>query len=319
MNAVLQLLSGLALLILGAEAIVRGASQLARALGVKPLVLGLTVVAVGTSTPELAVGITASLQGSGSLAVGNIAGTNIFNILFILGLSALLKPLPLQRQLLRLELPVTLAAAGLMTALAWDGHLDRADGAVLFGTSIFYVFALVRLSGRSTGEATGKLPPGQGGETGGSRLNHGLLLTAGMALSVLGAHWLVEGAVSLARGLGVSEAMIGLTIVAVGTSSPELVTTIVATLRQERDVAVGNLIGSSIFNILVILGLTCLVAPAGVPVESQLLWVDIPLMGGVMLACVPVFITGKCVSRLEGGLFMAIYVSYMASLVLLRT
>ena len=136
---------------------------------------------------------------------------------------------------------------------------------------------------------------------------------------LLGAHWLVEGAVSLARGLGVSEAMIGLTIVAVGTSSPELVTTIVATLRQERDVAVGNLIGSSIFNILVILGLTCLVAPAGVPVESQLLWVDIPLMGGVMLACVPVFITGKCVSRLEGGLFMAIYVSYMASLVLLRT
>lgn len=318
MTGVLQFLTGLALLILGAEAIVRGASKLARALGVKPLVLGLTVVAVGTSTPELAVGITASLQGSGSLAVGNIAGTNIFNILFILGLSALLKPLPLPLQLLRLELPVTLAAAGLMTALAWDGHLDRADGAILFGASALYVIALVRLSAGEIAHA-GAPAPGQGGEACGTRLNHGLILAAGMALSVLGAHWLVEGAVSLARNLGVSEAMIGLTIVAVGTSSPELVTTIVATLRQERDVAVGNLIGSSIFNILVILGLTCLVAPAGVPVESQLLWVDIPLMSGVMLACVPVFITGKCVSRLEGGLFMAIYLAYIVSLVLLRT
>jgi cation:H+ antiporter len=151
-----------------------------------------------------------------------------------------------------------------------------------------------------------------------TRSRYTVVLAAGLGLSVLGANWLVTGAVDIARALGISEAMIGLTIVAIGTSAPELVTTIVATLKDEREVAVGNLLGSSIYNILVILGITCLVSPGGVPVEWQLMLFDVPLMTGVALACIPVFVTGKRISRLEGGLGVAIYLIYMLSLVLFR-
>lgn len=313
-------IAGLGLLVAGAELVVRGASRLALSLGVPPLILGLTVVAVGTSAPELAVGITASNQGSGALAVGNIAGTNLFNILFIMGLSALLKPLPLHLQILRLELPVTILAAALMTALAWDGTLTRADGWVMLAAAAVYTTALIRLSRRESRAVKAEFVEVYSDDAASAakgsalavRVKSGLLLAGGLLLSVVGAGWLVDGAVSIARGLGISEATIGLTIVAAGTSAPEFVTTVIATWRNERDVAVGNLIGSSIYNILVILGLTCVATPAGVPVERQLLMVDIPLMAGVMLACVPVFVTGRCVSRLEGGLFVAVYVSYMA-------
>ena len=325
MTGVGLFIGGLVLLIVAAEMVVRGASRVAFSLGIKPLVLGLTVVAVGTSMPELAIGITASLQGSGALTIGNIAGTNIFNILFILGLSALLKPLPLQLRILRLELPVILGTAAMMTGLAWDGILSRLDGLVLFGTAIVYTVGLIRTSRKESrsvkqefndmyapGDARGQRTLAQ------AWLADGLLLTLGLVLSVLGAHWLVAGSVNIARGLGISEAIIGLTIVAMGTSAPELATTIVATLRDERDVAVGNLIGSSIYNILVILGITCIVAPDGVPVERQLLWFDIPLMAGVMIACIPVFVTGRRVSRLEGGLFVAIFIAYMSWIVGVR-
>jgi cation:H+ antiporter len=151
-----------------------------------------------------------------------------------------------------------------------------------------------------------------------TRIWYTVVLAAGIGLSVLGADWLVTSAVDLARVLGISEAMIGLTIVAMGTSSPELVTTIVATLKDDRDVAVGNLLGSSIYNILVILGITCMVSPGGVPVEWQLMLFDVPLMAGVAFACVPVFVTGTRISRLEGGLGVALYSAYMLSLVLFR-
>ncbi len=320
-------IAGLGLLVVGAELVVRGASRLALSLGVRPLVLGLTVVAVGTSAPELAVGITASLQGSGALAVGNIAGTNAFNILFIMGLSALLRPLPLHLQILKLELPVTILAVALMTALAWDGILTRVDGGIMFALAVLYTMALIRLSRRETRAVKEEFAEVCSDDTAAAakgshlavRLRSSLLLVAGLVCSVVGAHWLVDGAVSIARGLGISEAVIGLTIVAMGTSAPELVTTIIATLRNERDVAVGNLIGSSIYNILVILGLTCVVSPAGVPVERQLLLVDIPLMAAVMLACVPVFVTGRRVSRLEGGLFVATHVIYMGWLLVGRS
>ncbi|HEY8460455.1 MAG TPA: calcium/sodium antiporter [Blastocatellia bacterium] len=325
MNGVALFFMGLILLVVAAELVVRGALRLALSLGVKPLILGLTVVSIGTSAPELAIGVTASLQGSGSLAVGNIAGTNVFNILFILGLSALLRPLPLHLQILKLELPMIIVAAAMMTGLAWDGVLSRRDGGVMFGGAILYTVALVRLSRRESQSVQAEFRElyGADGAIMGQKLTiirvkFAATLAAGLGLSVLGADWLVSGAVGIARGLGISEAMIGLTIVAIGTSSPELVTTIVATLKDERDVAVGNLLGSSIYNILVILGATCLASPGGVPVERQLMIVDVPLMAGVALACVPVFITGKRVSRLEGALFMAIYSIYLFSLVLLR-
>lgn len=325
MDGAVLFIAGLALLVIGAELVVRGASRLAVSLGVKPLVVGITIVAVGTSAPELAVGIAASLQGSGTLAVGNIAGTNVFNMLFILNLSVLVRPLPIHLQILKLELPVMIAAAIFLMVLAWDGILTRLDGGVLFGAAAVYTGALVRISRGETQAVQEEFREMYGADAVmtrrtvmPTRLRNAVVLAAGLGLSVLGAGWLVDGAIDIARVLGISEAIIGLTIVAIGTSAPELATTIVATLKDERDVAVGNLLGSSIYNILVILGLTCMVSPGGVPVERQLMLVDIPLMTGVMLGAVPVFWTGRRVSRLEGGLGIAIYLAYLLATVLFR-
>jgi cation:H+ antiporter len=278
MDGAVLFVAGLGLLVGGAELVVRGALRLAVSLGVKPLVIGLTIVAVGTSAPELAVGITASWQGSGALMV-----------------------------------------------LAWDGVLTRLDGGMLFGAAVLYTVVLIRMSRGETQAVQEEFREMYGADAVmtrwtvvQTRLGDAVVLAAGLGLSVLGAYWLVDGAVDIARVQGISEAMIGLTIVAIGTSAPELATTIVATLKDERDVAVGNLLGSSIYNILVILGLTCLVAPGGVPVERQLMSVDILLMTGVMLGAVPVFWTGRRVSRLEGGLGIAIYLAYLLSFVLFR-
>jgi cation:H+ antiporter len=317
--------AGLALLSGGAEMVVRGALRLAASLGIEPLMLGLTVVAIGTSTPELVIGITASWQGSGALAVGNIAGTNMVNILLILGLSALLRPLPLHLRVLKLDLPAMITAAAMMTVMAWDGLLTRLDGGVLFGAAILYTVVLIRVGRGETQAVKAEFRDMYSDDikarsaVAQTRVRYIVLLAAGMGLTVLGADWLVSGAVGIARSLGISEAVIGLTIVAIGTSAPELATTIVATIKGERDVAIGNLLGSSIYNIFVILGLTCLVSPGGVPVERQLLFVDIPLMAGVALLCIPVFVTGKCVSRWEGGAFIAFYVIYMLSLIFSRS
>lgn len=324
MHGAVVFAAGLGLLVVAAEMVVRGASRLAASLGVEPLVLGLTVVAVGTSVPELAVGITASLQGSGSLAVGNIAGTNVFNILFILGLMALLKPLTLHLQVIKLELPTMVGAAALMTVFAWDGTLTQRDGGVLLVAAVLYTLALIHLSRREAPALKEEFSDVYGidtvdtGAVAKQRAGYAATLAVGLGLSALGADWLVSGAIDIARTLGISEAIIGLTIVAVGTSAPELVTGVVATLRDERDVAVGNLLGSSIYNILVILGATCLITPGGVSVERQLTLVDIPLMTGVALLCVPVFLTEKRISRLEGGIGVALYLAYMLWLVVFR-
>ncbi|WP_028317146.1 calcium/sodium antiporter [Desulfobulbus elongatus] len=324
MSGIPLFLAGLVLLGIGAEMVVRGASRLAASLGVSPLVLGLTVVAIGTSMPELVVGITASWQGSGVLAVGNIAGTNLFNILFILGLSALLQPLPLHLRVLKLDLPIMIVAATLMTVMAWDGVLTRLEGGLLLSIAIPYTVAVILMSRAEMQSVQAEFSDLYGATPElrravvQTRVKYAGILAAGMGLTVLGADWLVDGAIDIARSLGISEALIGLTIVAIGTSAPELATTVVATLKGDRDVAVGNLLGSSIYNILVILGLTCLVSPDGLPVERQLLLVDIPLMAGVAFLCLPVFATGKRVSRGEGGAFVAVYAAYMSWLLFFR-
>lgn len=320
-------IGGLVLLVAGAELTVRGAARLAASLGVKPLLLGLTVVSVGTSMPELAVGLVASGQGRGALAVGNIAGTNTLNILFILGLSAVMRPLPLHRQIFKLDLPMMLAAAVLMEGLAWDGVLSRVDGAVMLLMAVVYTAALFFVSRKESSgakseaaaELEDKLTAGKRSEPPPRRAADAFLLAAGVALLVLGADWLVAGAVGIARALAISEALIGLTIVAIGTSAPELVTTIIGTLRNERDVAVGNLLGSSIYNIGAILGATCLVSPEGLPVERHLLYFDIPIMVGVAIVCVPVFLSGRGISRLEGGLFVGSYLAYLLALLFFRS
>lgn len=318
--------AGLGLLVVGAELLVRGASRLATMLGISPMVIGLTIVALGTSTPELAVGVTASWQGSGGLAVGNVAGANLFVMLMVFGLSALLRPLPLHLQIFKLELPMIVLAATLLTVLAWDGVLSRVDGLVMFLAGCLYTGALMVVTRRSSREAQqdfldeyglDKIPSARRLWRG--KLWYGIMLLVGIALTVIGADMLVAGAIQIANFFGVSATIIGLTVVAFGTSAPELVTTIVATIKDERDVAIGNLLGSGIYNILGILSIICMVSPDGLPVEPQLLWFDIPLMAGVAIGAIPVFWTGKRISRFEGGLGITIYLTYLMWLIFLRT
>lgn len=314
---------GLLALIAGAELITRGGVQVATRVGVPPIIIGLTIVALGTSTPELAVGIEAARRGSGSLAIANIAGTNIVNILLILGLSALLRPLALTMQTLRFDLPVMTLVAVALVVLALDGSLTRAEGIVMMVAALIYTVAIVRLTRRESFmtkiefarefRASRRLSP----------IHEVLLnlaaLIVGIAVVVIGSDWLVDGGVALARTMGISDAVIGLTIVAIGTSAPELVTTVIGTLRNDRDIAIGNLLGSSIYNILVILGLTCIVSPEALPVERHLALIDIPLMALVAIVCVPVFLSARRVSRLEGGMFVGAYVVYLTYLIVART
>jgi cation:H+ antiporter len=323
MTAVAWLIMGIAALIGGAELVERGGSRLAARLGVPPLVIGLTVVSIGTSTPELAVGIEAVLRGSGSLAVGNIAGTNTLNILLILGLSALLKPLALSVRTVRFGLPMMIVAAVALMAMAWDGFLTRAEGAVLVGAALVFTVMIVRLARLESRAVRAEFAREYGAPREGRATRdvawHFALLVGGIAMIVVGAEWLVDGAVQLARMLGVSDAFIGLTVVAIGTSSPELVTTVIGTLRNTRDIAIGNLLGSSIYNIILILGVTCLIPPSGIDVDPDLVGVDLPVMTAVTLVCVPVFVSGHRVTRLEGALFVGAYVAYLTYLVLTRT
>ncbi len=317
-------LAGLVVITVGAELTLRGATAFAALMGVKPIIIGLTIVSVGTSMPELAVGITAASEGRGTLAIGNIAGTNILNILFILGLSAAIRRLPLPMLSLRLDVPVMIAAAVGLILMSWNGVISRIEGMVLVAGAILYLIALMRLSKRETAAMRREYA-----EEYGERVlirkrgrfvvlaKLGILLV-GMALTIWGAELLVDGAVQMAQRMGVSDAVIGLTIVAIGTSAPELVTTMVATWKDDREVAVGNLIGSSISNILVILGLTCIAAPKGVDVSRDILWFDLPLAAAVAIACYPVFRSDRAVSRTEGVVFVCLYVVYLVTLVFVR-
>ncbi len=324
-HPVIIFFGGLVIITLGAEFVLRGASRIAALLGVKPILIGLTVVSVGTSLPELAVGITAVSESMGPLAVGNIAGTNIFNILFILGLSAAIRPLPLQLQSIRLDVPIMIVTSIVIFIMALDGMISIREGGILVLLAGLYITALVRISMRESPQVKKQFeeaykvePPPVEKPTVSIWAAYAVLLVGGMALTILGANLLVAGAVNIALSLGVSDAVIGLTIVAIGTSAPELATTIVATIKNERDVAVGNLIGSSITNVLVILGITCLVSPAGVNVSNDVLWLDLPLAALVAIVCYPVFKSERMVSRGEGLLFITFYVIYLATLLFLR-
>ena len=321
MSSVLLIVGGLAALTVGAELLVRGGTGLATWLGISPMVIGLTVVSIGTSVPELAIGIDAAVGGSTGLAVGNIVGTNLVNILFILGLSALLVPVAFQRRTLKFDLPAMTAAAVVLYLLALDGTLRLADGLLLIAGGAAYTWVLLRISRRDTvGITADKADAGAGRMQDSHRpLPDIVALLVGTLVIVLGAELLVNGAVSSAESLGVSEAVIGLTVVAIGTSAPELVTTLLSTVRGDRDIAIGNLLGSSIYNIAVVLGLTVLVAPHGVPVPDEVLSADLVLLVVVALASVPVFVSGARISRAEGALFVATYIGYLAWLLLTRT
>jgi cation:H+ antiporter len=306
---------GLILLTLGAELLVRGASKLAAIFGVPSLVIGLTVVAFGTSAPELAVSVSSAWNGQSDIALGNVVGSNIFNVLFILGLSAIITPLAVNRQLIRRDVPIMIAVSTLLLLLALDGSISRIDGLILFLGILLYTWVSIR-SGRGTQNAN---PGSQSSEqakpyTRATLLTYLALTLGGLALLVLGADLFVKGAVECARWLGLSELVIGLTIVAAGTSLPEVATSVVAALKKERDIAIGNVVGSNIFNILAVLGAAALVRP--VAIAPAALSFDIPVMLAVVAACLPVFYTGLSIARWEGVLFLFYYAAYTTYLVM---
>jgi cation:H+ antiporter len=314
----LLLLAGLVLLVAGAEALVRGASRLAAAGGIPPLVIGLTVVAYGTSMPEMTVSVTAALEDQADVALGNAVGSNIFNVLFILGISAAITPLAVSRQLVRLDVPLMIAVSILTFAAAADGKIGRFDGLMLLGGLVAYTVFQIRHSRRD------KPPPEDDfsreyarGKSSPRRLaaDAGLIL-GGLGLLVLGSRWLVDGAVSIASAFGISELIIGLTVVAAGTSLPEVATSVIASLRGERDIAVGNVVGSNLFNLLGVLGLSGLLAADGVAVAPAALRFDLPVMVAAAAACLPIFFTGHLIARWEGILFLSCYLAYTLYLIL---
>jgi cation:H+ antiporter len=317
--SVALLVGGLAALVCGGELLVRGAVRISRLAGISPLVIGLTVVAFGTSAPELAVSMKAGLTGQSEIAVGNIVGSNIFNVLLILGVASLITPLVTSSQLIRRDVPLMIFVSILVLALAWDGRVDRVDGVLLFAGLIVYTVWSIRASRREIASVQRQYEQEYGAPlatTPRTWPTQVVLIAVGLAILVLGADWLVRGATSLARLWGMSELLIGLTIVAVGTSLPEVATSLIASLHGERDIAVGNVVGSNLFNLMCVMGLAAVVTPGGMVVPDTALRVDIPVMIVVAVACLPIFFTGHLIARWEGALFLFYYVAYTTYLVL---
>jgi cation:H+ antiporter len=369
-----MLVGGLILLVVGGELLVRGASRVAAAFGISSLVIGLTVVAFGTSAPELVVSIQAGLAGNPDIALGNVVGSNIFNVLFILGICALILPLTVSRQLVRREVPIMIGASFLLLLLVLDDGIGMFDGLLLFVGVVSYTAWSVIQSRKETAAAkpsdepitidtiAGKSPfwfggavttlgvawlgwwlgwlnlPvvgllsagtltfiggslfGKGGTTTAGDLAHNAgFILAGLGGLVLGAEYLIDGATTIARSLGVSDLIIGLTIIAAGTSLPEVATSVIATIRKERDIAIGNVVGSNIFNILSILGISAIVTPGGLSVNPEIVNFDLPVMIAVSVACLPIFFTGFTIARWEGLIFLGSYVAYTSILILTAT
>lgn len=319
-SVLVQFLGGLTLLVIGAEIMVRGAARLAAALGVSALVIGLTVVAFGTSSPELAVSLHSSFQGQGGIALGNVVGSNIFNVLLILGLSATIIPLAVDKQLVRLDVPLMISASVVAYFFMLDGHIVAWEGAILFVAVILYTAYLIRASRRQSSAVQAEYDQEYGDRshehTPSMWLTNIGLVLGGFAMLIFGSRLLVSAASSIAHAFGVSDVVIGLTVVAAGTSMPEVATSIVAAIRGQRDIAVGNVVGSNLFNLLAVLGLTGLVAPGGIPVPASALAFDVPFMVIVAVACLPIFFTGNVIARWEGLLFLAYYVAYTTYLVM---
>ncbi|MEZ6090561.1 MAG: calcium/sodium antiporter [Pirellulaceae bacterium] len=308
----LLILAGLVLLIAGGELLVRGASTIAAIWNVPPLVIGLTVVAFGTSAPELGVSLQAAFAGVADVAVGNVVGSNIFNVLFILGLSAVITPLMVSSQLIRLDVPLMVVVSVLVWLLGMDGNVGRLDGAILFAILLAYLTVCMRIARRESPEVQSEFSAefSAKAHSKSALFLQFVFIVTGLSMLGFGSRWLVDGAVTIATRLGVSELVIGLTIVAAGTSLPEVVTSIVASVRGQRDIAVGNVVGSNIFNVCCVLGLSSLIAPSGIAVGPQSIRFDMPIMILVAVACLPVFFTGYRIARWEGVLFLIAFVAY---------
>ncbi|MDZ7660627.1 calcium/sodium antiporter [Fodinibius sp.] len=319
---VLFFVLGLGFLILGAEVLVRGASQIASSIGISPLIIGLTVVAFGTSSPELAVSIKAAVSSQADIALGNVVGSNIFNVLFILGISALIVPLRVSQQLIRLDVPLMIGVSVLTFLLAIDLNISRIDGVLLVlclaGYIGFLIYQSLGNSEENSDHNQNEIEKDEPSEKSRHFVNL-ILVVGGLGLLVIGSRWFVNSAVSFATYLGISELVIGLTIIAAGTSMPEVVTSIIAAIRGERDIAVGNVVGSNIFNIMGVLGIAGIMGPDGINVSESFVSFDILLMIAAAVACLPIFFTKATINRWEGALFLGYYVVYTLYLVLLAS
>lgn len=310
------LILGIALLVKGADWLVDGASGLSSSFGVSPLFIGLTVVAFGTSAPELAVSISAAMKGSGSIAISNVIGSNIANIALVIGFSAILTPLAISKTTIRKELPFNILISFALMAMLLRGAkygLDRYDGVVLIiFLIIFMEYTLVMAKSdreRKRLESTDILSEADQEEIKKIRIKNGILTLIGLAMVVFGADLTVDSATEIALQLGISEALVGLTMIAIGTSLPELVTAVTAILKKQDDLAIGNIVGSNIFNICLILGVSSIIKPIGVIVDHY--WADILFMS--MLAVFLLLTTMKKskITRLEGSFFFASYIAYI--------
>ncbi len=311
---------GIAALVIGAEALVRGAARLAARTGLTPVVIGLTVVAFGTSAPELAVSAGASWRGETDLAIGNVVGSNIANVLLVLGIAAIVGGgLVVAQRIVRIDVPIMLALSVLVLVLGLDNSLGRWEGVLFVALLVGYVAWTVVSSKRSTQPLVAteydEALTAEKLRQSSALADIGFVLL-GLVLLVAGSQSLVEAATDIARALDVSELVIGLTVVAVGTSLPEVATSVLAAARGQRDLAVGNAIGSNLFNILAVLGLTAALSPNALEVPDGALSLDIPVMIAVAIACLPMFANGYALLRWEGAMFLGFYAAYLTWLVI---
>jgi len=331
--AVGQLIAGSLLLLFGGEWVVRGASRIAILARLSPLFVGLTVVSLGTSAPEMVVSVTTAMQGQADITIGNVVGSNLFNMLVIVGVSAIFSALVVDRQITSFDVPVMIATCIAMGVVGYNGVIDRLDGILLLIALVAY-FAISYVLGRRgaivapsanlpadadeiVDQAAGAPPaPDSIGRKIGAAVQQLVVLSIGIACLILGCDWFVDGSVAFARRFGLSEALIGLTIVSVGTSLPELVTSVAATLKGERGIAIGNAVGSTILNILAVLGVSAVVSPAGIPVLKSIEFFDIPIMVAAAILSWVFLRSHRTVSRFEGIVMVLLYCAYVTYLVI---
>jgi cation:H+ antiporter len=317
---VLALVAGVIALVVGAELLVKGAATIASKLGIAPVIIGLTVVAFGTSAPELAVSVSASLGGNADVAFGNVVGSNIGNILLILGASAVVGGLAVQQRIIRFDIPLLIVVSTIALLMSLDNNVGLVDGIILFIGLVVYIGWLIRETRSERSDVI--VEYAESVETlEGKAVERPLwfnvvLVLAGLGILVIGSQLLVSAATDIAEAAGISDLVIGLTVVAIGTSLPELATSILAAIRGQRDIAVGNVIGSNLFNLMSVLGLSAIVSGDGIPVSDVSLRLDFPVMLAATIALVPIVWNGFEIKRWEGFVLIAFYAVYVTYLVL---
>lgn len=305
--------AGIILLLGGAHLLVSSSSALAVRFGIPVIFVGVTIVAFATSAPEIAVSLDAVVNDRAGLALGNVVGSNIANILLILGLSAVITPIKVTQRVIWLDIPIMILASAAVYLMALDQHLQPLDGIIMLVLFAGFMAFQIQQARKGKNEAI------HDDQEFGRDINpwlQAVLLVLGLALLALGAHWLVESAIEIARVWGMSELIIGLTIVAIGTSLPELATSVLAAGRNESDLSVGNVIGSNIFNLLLVLGISAFFSSEGLPISTAAIALDLPFMLAVSIACLPIFFTGHVIARWEGAVFLGYYIAYLLYLFL---